>query len=418
MSIPEKKIQEVKQRFGIVGHSALLQRSIEMAIKVAPTDLSVLITGESGVGKEAFSHIIHSLSKRKHNNFIAINCGAIPEGTIDSELFGHEKGAFTTALESRKGYFETANGGTIFLDEIGELPFETQSRLLRVLESGEFIKVGSSKAQKTDVRVITATNKDLTEALKNKKFRDDLYYRLSTVTIKIPTLKERKEDIMMLFAKFASDFADKHNIPPVELTPEAEEMLSHYNWPGNIRQLKNFVEEISVLETDRTVDPETVQQYLPEEPSRELKQFNTDSNEGTNFQERELLYKFLFDLKQDVSDLKNMMYQFFKEINQQQQETGFNQQQEDQALNRLLDAGKTKEEAPTFKESNEEQDYNMKAEVKSEDERVLSLQDQEKDMIKKALSKYKGKRKAAAKELGISERTLYRKIKEYNLEAV
>lgn len=421
--ISKDKIHEVKQRFGIIGQSELLDHAVARAVKVAPTDLSVLITGKSGVGKEGFSQVIHHLSKRKHNKFIAINCGAIPEGTIDSELFGHEKGAFTSAIDSRKGYFETANGGTIFLDEIGELPLGTQSRLLRVLETGEFIKVGSSKVQKTDVRVIAATNKDLTENLKKKQFREDLYYRLSTVQIHIPTLRERQDDILMLFAKFASDFADQYNIPPIELTAAAKEALKSYSWPGNIRQLKNFVEEISVLETNRTVDAETLKQYLPEEQTQEIEYVNQEQEQSgfsnTN-EEREILYKILFDLKSDVSELKKLMHEFFGSIHSYGQPSFTNEYNEyNQQNNRLLKAGETPEPAQSEiinTEGTEPEEAQSEEPVYAEEQETLSLHEQEKEMIKKALQKYKGKRKAAAKELGISERTLYRKIKEYDLE--
>ncbi len=419
MSISQEKIEQIKKRFGIVGQSLLLNQAIERAIKVAPTDLSVLITGKSGVGKENFSHIIHSLSQRKHNKFIAINCGAIPEGTIDSELFGHEKGAFTSAVDSRKGYFETVNGGTIFLDEIGELPLGTQSRLLRVLETGEFLKVGSSKVQKTDVRVITATNKDLRESLEENKFREDLYYRLSTVQIHIPTLMERQEDILMLFAKFASDFADKHNIPPVEITPDAQEELKNYSWPGNIRQLKNFVEEISVLEPDRTLDADTIKAYLPPEETTQLTQVN-NGQKGEGFQnneEREILYKILFDLKSDVSELKKLMQEFFKAFPSHYQPdfTAPNEESEKKLIEAANDMS-AKSEAIMTEPSHEGSPNEENPEESKNDDQILSLQDLEKEMIKKALTKYQGKRKIAANELGISERTLYRKIKEYDLE--
>lgn len=424
MSIAQEKIEQVKKRFEIIGESSLLNQAIERAVKVAPTDLSILLTGKSGVGKEGFSQIIHRLSKRKHNKFIAINCGAIPEGTIDSELFGHEKGAFTSAIDSRKGYFETVNGGTIFLDEVGELPMGTQSRLLRVLETGEFIKVGSSKVQKTDVRVIAATNQDLGESIQNKKFREDLYYRLSTVQIHIPTLRERQEDILMLFAKFASDFADKHNIPPVELTPEAMEELKNYSWPGNIRQLKNFVEEISVLEPDRTLDAETIRQYMPAEETTQLTKVE-DENQDEGFQsneEREILYKILFDLKSDVSELKRLMQEFFKAFPSGYQPDFKNPDPESEK--KLLDAAEnqsstgpvTAKPAEDPHQVTHEPDAKEESVETQEQDQLLSLHDLEKEMIKKALHKYQGKRKIAAQKLGISERTLYRKIKEYELE--
>ena len=422
MSISKDKIEQTKQRFGIVGTSLLLNGAIERAMKVAPTDLSVLITGESGVGKEAFSQVIHSMSKRRHNKFIAVNCGAIPEGTIDSELFGHEKGAFTSAVDTRKGYFETVNGGTIFLDEVGELPLGTQARLLRILETGEFLKVGSSKVQKTDVRIIAATNKNLVESLKQNKFREDLYYRLSTVEIQVPSLQERKEDTMMLFAKFANDFADKHSIPPIELTPEAEQEMQNYSWPGNIRQLKNFVEEISVLEADRTIDASTIRSYMPAEQTTEVERVeNTGQQEGgfQSNEEREILYKILFDLKSDVSELKKLMQEFFKSFPSAAAQTpDFQNEGWSPAGQKLLQAASDTPapDAVNIPEGSNVPYAAQQAEQSINNSETLSLQEQEKEMIKKALAKYQGKRKVAARELGISERTLYRKLKEYNLE--
>ncbi len=422
MSIAKEQIEQTKKRFGIVGSSLLLNEAMERAMKVAPTDLSVLITGESGVGKEGFSQVIHALSKRKHNKFIAVNCGAIPEGTIDSELFGHEKGAFTSAVDARKGYFETVNGGTIFLDEVGELPLGTQSRLLRVLETGEYLKVGSSKVQKTDVRIITATNKNLAESLKKGTFREDLYYRLSTVEISVPRLQDRKSDIMMLFAKFASDFADKHKIPPIELTPDAEEELQHYSWPGNIRQLKNFVEEISVLEADRTLDAYKIREYLPSEQTTAVEKVSGQNQEngfqnGTN-EEREILYKILFDLKSDVSELKRLMQEFFRSFPSVASNTDFQSENWSVAGQKLLQAREERSRGEEVNIPADDAKATMEdAEIKDHNKQeTLSLQEQEKEMIKKALAKYKGKRKIAAQELGISERTLYRKLKEYNLE--
>ncbi len=417
--IPIDKLQEIKNRFEIIGNSPLLNRALEVAVKVAPTDMTVLILGESGVGKENISKIIHHLSRRKHNGFIAINCGAIPGGTIDSELFGHEKGSFTSANDMRKGYFETVDNGTIFLDEIGELPLETQSRLLRVLESGEFLKVGSSKVQKTDVRVIAATNKDLLELTQKGKFREDLYYRLSTVTIKIPALREREMDIPMLFSKFASDIGDKYRIPPIELTQDAIEIIKHFSWPGNIRQLKNFVEQISVLETDRVLNSTIIEKYVPQTPSVSTSlAMNMDSGNFGGYQEREIMYKFLFDIKRDVGDLRNSIYELVKNINPNAApvaETPIS------PGTRLL--------APVNGEKNKTQIYAPNAkydipheiieEKEFEDQKAtapLSLQDQEKEMIQRSLERHQGKRKIAAQELGISERTLYRKIKEYNLE--
>jgi transcriptional regulator with PAS, ATPase and Fis domain len=413
--IDKSQIQSVKQRFEIIGNSPLLNRAIEMAIKVAPTDITVLILGESGVGKEAFSKIIHSLSKRKHSNFIAVNSGAIPSGTIDSELFGHEKGAFTSAHDTRKGYFETANNGSIFLDEIGELPLETQSRLLRVLENGEFLKVGSSKPQKTDVRVIAATNRELLKRAEKGKFREDLYYRLSSVTINIPPLRERKEDIPLLFMKFAYDFADKYKVPSLDLSAGAENVLMSYPWPGNIRQLRNVVEQISILETEREVTAEMLVGHLPEVPKEkfELAPVSQTQSSTENLNERELLYKFLFDIKQDVAELKSMMYNMASGM------------QGSAASNyrRLLGQAPAPTPPPTadpfssnivddFVQHEELSEYNQE-QTPAE---PLSLQEQEKEMIKRALVKYHGKRKPAAAELGISERTLYRKIKEFSLE--
>ena len=417
--IPIDKLQEIKNRFEIIGNSPLLNRALEVAIKVAPTDMTVLILGESGVGKENISKIIHHLSRRKHNGFIAINCGAIPGGTIDSELFGHEKGSFTSANDMRKGYFETVDNGTIFLDEIGELPLETQSRLLRVLESGEFLKVGSSKVQKTDVRVIAATNKDLLELTQKGKFREDLYYRLSTVTIKIPALREREADIPMLITKFAGDIGDKYRIPPIELTNDAIEIVKHFPWPGNIRQLKNFVEQISVLETDRILSGEIIEKYVPQTPSVSTSlAMNMDSGNFGGYQEREIMYKFLFDIKRDLGDLRNSIYELVKNINPNAAP----------ATETPISPG-TRLLAPVNGEKSKTQIYtpNVKYEIpheiieekEFEDEKIaepLSLQDKEKEMIQRALERHQGKRKIAAQELGISERTLYRKIKEYNLE--
>lgn len=406
--IDQQQIQSVKNRFEIVGNSTLLNRAIEMAVKVAPTDITVLIQGESGVGKEAFSSIIHALSKRRHNHFIAVNSGAIPSGTIDSELFGHEKGAFTSAHDMRKGYFETANNGTIFLDEIGELPVDTQSRLLRVLENGEFMKVGSSKSQKTDVRVIAATNRDLFERSHSGKFREDLYYRLSSVTIKIPSLRERKEDIPLLFMKFAHDFADKHRIPPIELDDEALHFIKEYRWPGNIRQLKNLVEQVSILETERHITADMLVQHLPTPVNKETSLSPPlTRGEHSGIDERELLYKFLFEIRRDVAELKSMMFNVMsgnEYSNQRETNT--------KAYRRLLASGATPADDIVAHEEIQEEAQQQKA------AETLSLQDQEREMIKRALLKHHGKRKTAAQELGISERTLYRKIKEFNLDDV
>lgn len=415
MIISAQKIQEVKNRFEIVGNSPLLNQAIEKALKVSPTDISVLISGESGVGKENFSKIIHHLSLRKHGPFIAINCAAIPEGTIDSELFGHEKGSFTNAFEARKGYFETVNGGTIFLDEISELPLETQSRLLRVLESGEFIKVGSSKVQKTDVRMVAASNKDLYELTQNNKFREDLFYRLSTVNIKIPPLRKRKEDIVFLFAKFANDFADKYKTPPIELTDESLEILKSHPWPGNIRQLKNLIEQVSILETERMITGDVLKKYLTEIPGREIIKVEKTEEPGETITEREILFKFLFDIKKDISETKKIIFDLVGTGKPLSHETDYQQT-------------KIFKPSPPFphpepeiiKQHENYDDEITESELIAEENQnipeTLSLTEKEKEMIRAALIKYKGKRKPAAIELGISERTLYRKIKEYDLE--
>ncbi len=416
--LQQDKIQEVKNRFEIVGNSPLLIRALETAVKVAPTDMTILILGESGVGKENFSKIIHHLSRRKHNPFIAINCGAIPEGTIDSELFGHEKGAFTSAHEARKGYFETVDGGTIFLDEIGELPLETQSRLLRILESGEFIKVGSSKTQKTDVRVIAATNKDLYEQAQKGKFREDLYYRLSAVSIRIPPLRERKEDIPLLFAKFASDVSEKYHGPLLELQYDAMQKLQNFPWPGNIRQLKNIVEQISVLESDRLLTGNAVERYLPELPGSYMVATGNGQSNNSNFQEREILYKFLFEIKKDLGDLKTLIFGLLKN-----NDLSSNNGQENINLpGNLLPAkfddnrAVTHYSPPVSYSPQSDGPYHDSEVIENNGGESLSLQMQEKEMIKRALQRHSGKRKLASQELGISERTLYRKIKEYDLE--
>jgi len=411
--------QNIKQRFGIIGNSPLLNRAIDIASQVAPTDMSVLITGESGSGKEVFSQIIHQMSARKHGTFIAVNCGAIPEGTIDSELFGHEKGSFTGAHEARKGYFEVANGGTIFLDEVAELPLGTQARLLRILESGEYLRVGSSKVQKTDVRIIAATNVDVYNRVKNGKFREDLYYRLNTVPLRIPALQERKEDIYLLFRKFAADFSDKYRSPALHLEPDAVQVLTNYSWPGNVRQLKNIAEQICVLEKDRNVSGQAILNYIPNEAGSNLPMaINAQSKE--DFTERDILYKVLFDMKKDMVELKKLV----AEIIQHGGNTATVLADNPQYINQLyrdveLPAGQ--EHAFTIQHpapgnnnvNNNNADYF--AHEAEEVEESLSLVDKESDLIKKALKKHKGKRKFAAQELGISERTLYRKIKELNL---
>lgn len=422
-----ENIQSVKQRFGIIGQSEQLDRALSTAIRVASTDLSVLITGESGVGKEAFSKIIHSLSARKHNKFIAINCGAIPEGTINSELFGHEKGAFTGATGERKGYFETYDGGTIFLDEIGEMPLDTQAFLLRVLESGEFIRVGSSKVQRTDVRIIAATNIDLAEQVKKGKFREDLYYRLNTVPIHVPALRERREDIYLLFRKFSVDFAEKYRTTPIQLDERARMLLENYNWPGNIRELKNVAEQLSVLSEERIVNAEQLIRLIPNITSRHLPMIpekNGAETGGATMQEREILYKLLFEMKNDLNSLKSLISELIVSNNLRVPSN-----QNLQALQmQTLPASSITDLPPRAQEIFEEemdQDMGQMRPIIIEDEHYensevveenLSLEDNEKELIRKALRKHSGKRKEAAQDLGISERTLYRKIKEYDLQ--
>ena len=411
-------IQQVKQRFAIIGNALQLNRALEVATQVAPTDISVLVTGESGTGKEIIPQVIHQLSSRKHGEYIAVNCGAIPEGTIDSELFGHEKGAFTGASGSRKGYFEVADGGTIFLDEVAELPMQTQVRLLRVLETGEFIRVGSSKPIKTDVRVVAATNENMMQAITSGKFREDLFYRLSTVPISLPALRKRGDDIHLLFRKFASDFGDKYRMPGIKLTSEAVDMLINYSWPGNIRQLKNLVEQISVIETAREIDGVILRGYLPLERENSPAIINKESKDSIN--ERELMYKFLFDMKKDLTELKKLVIDLIPS-------DGSMDLSKDQVnvVNRLYRDIETptvssQRKLPPAAPIQESYDYPNEShedsyETHEEVEESLSLEDREKELIQKALQKHKGKRKYAASELGISERTLYRKIKEYNL---
>jgi DNA-binding NtrC family response regulator len=408
-------IQDIKQRFEIIGNSPLLNIALETAVKVAPTDISVLINGESGVGKEAFSKIIHALSNRKHGNFIAVNCGAIPEGTIDSELFGHEKGSFTGAHDTRKGYFETVNGGTIFLDEVGELPLETQARLLRVLESGEFIKVGSSKTQKTDVRVVAASNKDLLELAARDKFREDLYYRLSTVPIKVPPLRDRKEDIHLLFRKFAADFSEKYRSKIVTLEPDAAQMIINYTWPGNIRQLKNIAEQLSVLDEDKIVNAIELKRILPAE--RQILPMLMGANVDQGMSERDIFYKVLYDMRKDMNDLKSIVFGMIQGGNTP----------DGMGVNPVTENTPMVTQTPTFYHPNLNQQpmqmaHNQPANQVIELNNIepvpesLSIEDKEIELIKKALNKYNGRRKKAAQELGISERTLYRKIKQYDLE--
>jgi transcriptional regulator with PAS, ATPase and Fis domain len=416
--------QEIKQRFGIIGNSPLLNRAIHIANQVAPTDISVLITGESGSGKEVFSHIIHQMSPRKHGPFIAVNCGAIPEGTIDSELFGHEKGAYTGAVGERKGYFETVNGGTIFLDEIAEMPLGTQARLLRVLESGQFIKVGSSKVEKTNVRVIAATNVDVFEAVKNGKFREDLYYRLNTVPLKIPPLRDRKEDIYLIFRKFTSDFTDKYRTPPIQLDDAAREVLINYSWPGNVRQLKNIAEQLAVLERDRTITAQTLMTYIPLENNSRNLPMRLDSQPKEDFSERDILYKVLFDMKRDMVELKKLVADMIEHggvaANYSNHSQTINQLYRDIELpvNDHREASQFTLQQPVNNNANSVNNGNEHYNITQNAEEVeesLSLIEKESDLIRKALKKHKGKRKLAAQELGISERTLYRKIKELNL---
>lgn len=414
--------QTVKQRFGIIGDDPKLNRAIEKAIQVAPTDISVLVTGESGVGKESIPRIIHSLSHRKHNKYIAVNCGAIPEGTIDSELFGHEKGAFTGATTTRSGYFEEADGGTIFLDEVGELPLPTQVRLLRVLENGEFLKVGSSKTQKTDVRIVAATNVAMFEAIKDGRFREDLYYRLSTVDINLPPLRERKGDIHLLFRKFASDFAMKYKMPTIRLDQEATQLLIQYRWSGNIRQLRNVAEQISVLEQNRTITPATLRNYLPDTGSQ-LPAVVKENTQSDFSNEREILYKVLFDMKSDLNDLKKLTLELMKngdvkdvrEENESLIKKIYSENDTYETAEEVMDVLQISEEAiPSTPPPTPAADpYHFAEEI--EEEETLSLHDKELELIKKSLERHKGKRKAAADELGISERTLYRKIKQFDL---
>ena len=418
-------VQSIKQRFSIIGNDTGLNRAVEKAVQVAPTDISVLVTGESGVGKESIPKIIHQLSHRKHGKYIAVNCGAIPEGTIDSELFGHEKGAFTGATQTRSGYFEVADGGTIFLDEVGELPLTTQVRLLRVLENGEFIKVGSSAVQKTNVRIVAATNVNMFEAIEKEKFREDLYYRLSTIEIHLPALRKRKEDIHLLFRKFASDFALKYKMPTIRLQDNAVIALINYRWNGNIRQLRNVAEQISVLESSRMIDLEILQTYLPTMGSNFPSVLGKNKSKSDFSTEREILYKVLFDMKSDLNDLKKLTMELMKNDNH-----GNVQKDNESLIQKIYNndeslaseketeilslPAKSEKEHPIEIVGNKENDYSYIDAVEAEEE-TLSLHDKELELIKKSLERHKGKRKLAADELGISERTLYRKIKQYDL---
>ena len=412
-------LQALKQRFEIIGNSIGLNRALEKAIQVAPTDISLLVTGESGVGKEVIPKIAHQLSHRKHSKFIAVNCGAIPEGTIDSELFGHEKGAFTGATQTRAGYFEVADGGTIFLDEVGELPLTTQVRLLRVLENGEFIKVGSSKVQKTNVRIVAATNVNMHEAIKKNKFREDLYYRLSTVEINLPPLRKRPDDIHLLFRKFCSDFAQKYSMPTIKLNDEAIRVLTNYSWAGNIRQLKNVAEQLSVLEENRLISKEVIKDYLPN-TSENLPAVISGKSENSEFNnEREILYKVLFDMKGDLNDLKKLTLELmqtsnlseFKKNNEQLINKVY--QKDNYSTDENVEFVDIENNRPDRKNEKIEDDFDYIQEVKAIES--LSIQEKELELIKKSLEKHAGKRKLAAKELGISERTLYRKIKQFDL---
>lgn len=416
-------VQQIKQRFGIIGNSDALNRALEVASQVAPTDISVLVTGESGTGKEIIPQVIHQLSARKHGSYIAVNCGAIPEGTIDSELFGHEKGSFTGASGTRKGYFEVADGGTIFLDEVAELPMQTQVRLLRVLETGEFMKVGSSKVQKTNVRVVAATNENMQTAIRDGKFREDLFYRLSTVPIQLPPLRQRHTDIHLLFRKFASDFADKYRMPTIRLSDDAIHLLENYSWPGNIRQLKNITEQISVIESERNINAPILSNYLPTENPNLPAVVNAKS-ESENFSERDLLYKVLFDMRNDITELKKMIIELVQgDLNLSSDHKSEILDKLYQDVNtfdnsKLLPGHNETHESPVVEDSFESnyQDEPQVFQIHEEVEESLSLEDREKELIIKALEKHNGKRKYAALDLGISERTLYRKIKEYDLK--
>ncbi len=422
MMVSEQELRSVKLRYGIIGNAEALNTALRVAVQVAPTEMTVLITGESGSGKESFSKAIHALSRRKHGTFIAINCGAIPEGTIDSELFGHEKGSFTGAHEARKGYFEVTDGGTLFLDEVGEMPQSTQARLLRVLENGEFIRVGASKAQKTDVRVVAATNVDLREAVQKGKFREDLYYRLSTVPIHVPPLRERGKDIELLFRKFAGDFAEQYRMDPLQLSPEAETLLLSYRFPGNIRQLKNLVEQMSALETERLLSREKLAKYLPDDPMR----FPALVKQGPeSVSERELLYQVLFDMKRDMAELKKLVFEglqnesYGAEILSDHKELFVDM---DEDMRRPLRKLNEERDTPLLLESSQRARYEAEEEDTEDTEAVvqqesLSLEDQERDLILKALKRHNNRRKLAADELGISERTLYRKLKQYELDS-
>lgn len=411
------EIQSIKNRFGIIGNSPALNYALQVASQVANTDLTVLINGESGVGKEVFSQIIHALSSRKHNPFIAVNCGAIPEGTIDSELFGHEKGSFTGAVDSRKGYFETVSGGTIFLDEIGEMPLGTQARLLRVLETGEYIRVGSSKVGKTDVRVIAATNKDLLELTQQGKFREDLYYRLSTVPIRVPALRDRREDIPLLFRKFAVDFAERYKTAPVQMTEDAKNLLITYPWPGNVRELKNIAEQVSVLSKDRMITGEELRRFLPERETNRLPVLASNVQHGNGHEfanEREILYKLFFDMKKDVTELKKMFVEILQNPGMEVKGQAMLNELQELAAHDMFPV--PRQPQPVTAKSPVVIHHDDEIHAHEEVDESLNIMDKEKELIEKALKKHKGKRKDAASDLGISERTLYRKLKEYDIK--
>ena len=423
-----ENVQSIKQRFGIIGNDIGLNRALEKSIQVSPTDISVLVTGESGVGKEVIPKIIHQLSHRKHGKFIAVNCGAIPEGTIDSELFGHEKGAFTGATQNRSGYFEVADGGTIFLDEVGELPLTTQVRLLRVLENGEFIKVGSSKVQKTNVRIVAATNIKMFDAIRKGKFREDLYYRLSTVEIPIPPLRARNQDIHLLFRKFSSDFALKYKMPTIRLNENAVNVLQNYRWTGNIRQLRNISEQISVLESKREIDAVTLRNYLPDMGSRLPAVIEKEDNQSDFKNEREILYKVLFDMKNDLNDLKKLTLDLmekgnYKDVHEKNEqiiqkiyhENKVNKTENDNRFLTLSESSLKNQENEAVEIIKSDENFDFNDNYEDQKEETLSLHDKELELIKKSLERHNGKRKLAAEELGISERTLYRKIKQYDL---
>ncbi len=419
------EIQQVKLRFGIIGNNDALLRGIDIAMQVAPTDLSVLITGESGVGKESFPQIIHQYSRRKHGQYIAVNCGAIPEGTIDSELFGHEKGAFTGAISERKGYFGEANGGTIFLDEVGELPLPTQARLLRVLESGEFIKVGSSKVEKTDVRIVAATNVNLTQAIADGRFREDLYYRLNTVPIQVPPLRERGEDVVLLFRKFASDFAEKYHMPAIQLTEDARQLLLGYSWPGNVRQLKNITEQISIIEANREINATILKRYLPQNNVQRLPVLSGGKDNKSFESEREILYQVLFDMRRDVTELKKLVNEIMAERGGKNNTSALSAESYYAEPSQLMPASPVGSNVPTIIHQTSQPAHTVHRQPSGDDdiqdteeyvEETMSLEEAEKEMIRKTLEKNHGKRKDTAQDLNISERTLYRKIKAYGLD--